>query len=199
MSKMFLKIPSFDKPLKIYLKKWHKYKQKFLPVCLSIVWVNWLIGGGTFNLFCNTAFCLWIRIYLGHFTNLDKSRGGWISWPKNKYEMLGTPIHNNKLMEHLLNYQHVDKQFKICNEIIYDKFPVTVSLLKYSNKYTHQFRNFWFSFQRVDHYPSWLLLFSQLKVEVLPSFQLFSWATILQYFIPPAPFQMFYLHVYEYK
>lgn len=23
-------------------------------------------------------------MYLGHFTNLDKSRGGWMSWPENK-------------------------------------------------------------------------------------------------------------------
>ena len=29
-----------------------------LPVCLSRACLNWLIGGGTFNLFNRTAFCL---------------------------------------------------------------------------------------------------------------------------------------------
>ena len=35
-----------------------------LPVCLSRVWVNWLIGGGIFSLVWRTAFCLWRRMYL---------------------------------------------------------------------------------------------------------------------------------------
>lgn len=51
------------------------------PVVLSSVWVNWLIGGGTFNLRCRTAFWRWMRMYLGHLTKRDRSRVGWMSWP----------------------------------------------------------------------------------------------------------------------
>lgn len=50
-------------------------------VCLSAVWVNWLTGGGTFRRFCSTDLCRWMRIYLGHLTNLAKSLLGWTFWP----------------------------------------------------------------------------------------------------------------------
>ena len=56
--------------------KWH-----YFPVCLSRAWLNWLIGGGIFNLVWRTAFCLWRRMYFGHRTKRLKSRLGWISWP----------------------------------------------------------------------------------------------------------------------
>lgn len=53
-------------------------------VCLSKVWLNWLIGGGIFNRFCKIAFCRWTRIYFGQRTNRERSRFGWIFWPKNE-------------------------------------------------------------------------------------------------------------------
>jgi len=52
---------------------------------LSNVLVNWLTWGGTFNLLINTLFCLWMRMYLGHFINLVKSLLGWMSPPILKF------------------------------------------------------------------------------------------------------------------
>ena len=59
--------------------------QLYLPVCLSRAWLNWLIGGGTFNLVWRTAFCLWRRMYFGQRTNRLKSLLGWISCPIPKF------------------------------------------------------------------------------------------------------------------
>ena len=53
----------------------------YLPVCLSKVEWNWLIGGGIFKRVWRTAFCLCKRTYLGHLTKRLKSRLGWICWP----------------------------------------------------------------------------------------------------------------------
>lgn len=55
----------------------------YLLVCLSSGWENWFIGGGTFKRLSSADFCLCRRTYLGNFTNLLKSRFGWISWPEN--------------------------------------------------------------------------------------------------------------------
>ena len=57
------------------------------PVCRSSAWLNWLMGGGTFSLCFNTAFCLCRRMYLGHRTNRLKSRLGWMSWPGNYWRI----------------------------------------------------------------------------------------------------------------
>lgn len=56
-------------------------------VCLSNVWLNWLIGGGIFKRFCKTAFCLWTRMYFGHLTKRAKSRFGWMFWPAKQHQL----------------------------------------------------------------------------------------------------------------
>ena len=48
----------------------------YLPRFLSRVFVNWFRAGGTFNLWFNTRRWRWMRTYLGHFTNLWRSRLG---------------------------------------------------------------------------------------------------------------------------
>ena len=49
-----------------------------LPLFLSSVLVNWLIGGGTFILSIRILRCLWRRMYLGQRTKRVKSRFGGI-------------------------------------------------------------------------------------------------------------------------
>merc|ERR1711990_683275 len=46
---------------------------------------NWWIEGGTFNRCWITARCRCNLMYLGHLTNRDKSRLGWISPPIPKF------------------------------------------------------------------------------------------------------------------
>lgn len=58
----------------------------FTAVVLSRACWNWWIGGGTFKRFWSTAFCRWIRMYFGHFTKRDRSRFGWMFWPKSERE-----------------------------------------------------------------------------------------------------------------
>ena len=58
--------------------------KNYKPVCLSRAVLNWLIGGGILSLVWRTAFCLWSRMYLGHFTKRLRSLLGWMSWPMPK-------------------------------------------------------------------------------------------------------------------
>ena len=44
--------------------------------CLSKVWENWLMEGGTFNRCWSTCRCLWSLMYAGHRTNRVRSRFG---------------------------------------------------------------------------------------------------------------------------
>merc|ERR1719352_1566357 len=46
---------------------------------LSMVQLNWLMAGGTFNLINMIFFALCKRTYLGHFMNRERSRLGWRS------------------------------------------------------------------------------------------------------------------------
>ena len=62
---------------------------KYQPVCLSSVWVNWLIEGGTLRRWYSTALCLCSRMYFGHLTKRLKSRFGWISPPLNRNIEIG--------------------------------------------------------------------------------------------------------------
>ncbi len=71
--------------------QWHwnsAFKRFLVPVCLSKVWLNWLIGGGILSRCCKTFLCLWTRMYLGHLTKRLKSRVGWISCPIPKFRTL---------------------------------------------------------------------------------------------------------------
>merc|ERR1719509_169355 len=67
--------------LSMSLKSW-------VAVCLSRVWLNWLIGGGTFSLVWRTAFWRCGRMYLGHLTNLERSLLGWMACPIPKFRVL---------------------------------------------------------------------------------------------------------------
>merc|ERR1711981_95459 len=53
-----------------------KSLHKFLDWLFCKVLVNWLTAGGTLNLWYKILFCLCIKIYLGHLTNLVKSLAG---------------------------------------------------------------------------------------------------------------------------
>ena len=50
-----------------------------VEVCLSSVWVNWLIGGGTFKRFNKMLRWRWTRMYWGHLTKRVRSRLCWMS------------------------------------------------------------------------------------------------------------------------
>merc|ERR1719245_928152 len=54
-------------------------RNSWVAVCLSRVWLNWLIGGGTFKRWKRIAFWRWSLMYLGHATKRLRSRLGWMS------------------------------------------------------------------------------------------------------------------------
>lgn len=56
-----------------------KSLNNWVDVCLSSVWVNWLIGGGTFKRLSKMLRWRWRRMYWGHLTKRVRSRLCWIS------------------------------------------------------------------------------------------------------------------------
>jgi hypothetical protein len=61
-------------------------RKKNIPLFSDKVLRNWAIAGGTLSLSCKILFCLWILIFLGHFTKRVRSRPlGRMSLPTEKF------------------------------------------------------------------------------------------------------------------